>query len=786
MAPIVDKILSLFATPQGNVIIFLVLVLFSFGAFQACAFANGSQESIEKKRMRQGLLSLLVAQILLFLAGWLAWVGVIDEHAFLPVLDRVVALFSLVVIIWLWAFPKRTPVVDRIVLIIEAIILLAGVFSLIWWLRQNTEQFFNTSFLGAYAYYGGIALLLAGLILLIWKRPKSWGLGVTMLVIFLAGYLFQFILRQPVSDYAWLVRLGEMFAFVLLLEMPRRLLTSPEESPLSEGEKSIPLTVPRTSESLIQSIVNLSQEKSPQQYYLKMTHFVAQLMQAESCFLVVPPKSGAQMIVLMGYSFPDGRIIDGFTIDGQKTPLMIDGLRTGKILRIEGNKPDTEVKYLTSELELSHTGHLLSVPFRPKGSEVEMGLIVLSKPSQPEWSEEDGSLLMEISNELSAMVPQPDNMTGQNDRQGEGEEEIRPISEGAENLDQEFTPKASKPIAPAIGAAIGIQAASALADDSQKLRDTIDRLEEHNRELELLIGKGRPSIEEVEQLREELRAALIDLAHIPSTLSKSDQKMLELQLLTIKRLDDISQTELVTSIAQEFRQPLSAIIGYTDLLLAESAGLLGEMQCKFLERVKASTERLGILMDELVQVLTIDTGKVDQTLDTVDLEAVVDDAVGNIIAQISEKNITMRVDLPEKLPEICANQEAIRQILANLLENACIVTPEDGEIRLFARVERNEKESDLLHISITDQGGGIDKEDISRVFSRRYKVENPLIDGIGDTGVGLSIVKSLVELHKGRVWVETSVGIGSTFSILIPLLENQPETVNSAISKLNK
>jgi signal transduction histidine kinase len=782
MAPIIDKILSLFATPQGNVIIFLVLVLFSFGAFQACAYANGNLETVEKKRMRQGILFLLVAQILLFLAGWLAWLGVIEEHVYLPILDRVVALFSLVVIIWLWAFPKRTPVVDRIVLILEAAILIAGVISLIWWLKQNSGQYFNTSSAGAYAYYGGIALLIVGIILLIWKRPKSWGVGVTMLVIFLGGYLAQFIIRQPIGDYAWLVRLGEMFAFVLLLEMPRRLLSGTEESRFAEGERSIPLRPPLMSGSMIQSIVRLNKEKSPQQYYKRLTQIVAQLMQAESCLLVVPPKSGAQLIVLMGYSLQDECVIEGFTIDGQKMPSLLNGIRTGKIQLIDGNKEDSEVQVLTNQLALSHIAHLLTVPFRPKGSDVEMGLIVVSKPSQPMWSEQDGSLLSEISNELAAMIPQPDNMIDQKYRQGEGEEEIQPSLEGVANLDQEYPPEGGEPVAPAIGAAIGIGAALALADDRQKLQDSIEQLEERNRELELLVAKGRPSIEEVEQLREELRAALTDLARIPSTLSKSDQQMLELQLSTMKRLDDIGQTELVTSIAQEFRQPLSAIVGYTDLMLGESAGLLGAVQRKFLERVKASTERLGILMDELVQVLTIDTGKVDQTLDKVDLEAVIDDAVGNIIAQISEKNITMRVDLPEKLPEIGANQEALKQILANLLENACIVTPEDGEIRLFARVERKENETNLLHISVTDQGGGIDKVDIPRVFNRRYKVDNPLIQGIGDTGVGLSIVKSLVELHKGRIWVDTSKGIGSTFSILIPLVENQPELVNPAIS----
>jgi signal transduction histidine kinase len=250
--------------------------------------------------------------------------------------------------------------------------------------------------------------------------------------------------------------------------------------------------------------------------------------------------------------------------------------------------------------------------------------------------------------------------------------------------------------------------------------------------------------------------------------------MLEMQLTTMKHLDGIGQSELVTSIAQEFNQPLSSIIGYTDLLLGESVGLLGAMQRKFLERVKASTERLRILMDELVEVLAIDDGKLDQTLTIVDLEAVIDDAVGSIINQISEKNITMRVDLPEKLPEIQANRDAILQILSNLLQNACLATPADGEIRLYSRLEQK-NEAKYLLVAVSDQGGGIGQVDIPRVFSRRYKVENPLIQGIGDTGVGLSIVKSLVELQRGRVWVDTQEGIGSTFSVLLPLNEEHSD-----------
>jgi signal transduction histidine kinase len=254
--------------------------------------------------------------------------------------------------------------------------------------------------------------------------------------------------------------------------------------------------------------------------------------------------------------------------------------------------------------------------------------------------------------------------------------------------------------------------------------------------------------------------------------------MLELQLSTMKRLEATGQTEMVSSIIQEFRQPLSSILGYTDLLLGETIGLPGAEQRKFLERVKASTERLSILVNDLIEVLAIDRGSLDQTTDKIDLVALINGVVENMNAQTSEKKISFRMDLPEKPLEIRIDPEALHQIVANLLENAWLVTPEEGEISLCAGVEEKDSHPSFLRIAVTDQGGGIQQADLQSVFTRRYKMEHPLIQGIGDTGVGLSIVKSLVELHKGRVWIDTQEGLGSTFSVLMPLVEDQPETVN--------
>jgi len=228
---------------------------------------------------------------------------------------------------------------------------------------------------------------------------------------------------------------------------------------------------------------------------------------------------------------------------------------------------------------------------------------------------------------------------------------------------------------------------------------------------------------------------------------------------------------VLVSIAQEVRQPLSSVIGYTDLLLGESVGILGALQRKFLERVKASTERMGGLVEEMIQVTMMESGELVLMPKLVDLNTVIDEAVANTISYLSEKKIALRVDLPDQLPQIRADRDAVQQVLVNLLQNAGSATPDNGEISLHARTEVEENEPGYVLVQVSDSGGGIPVEDLPRVFSRLYRPDNSNIPGIGDTGVGLTSVKTLVEALGGRIWVDTDLGRGSTFSVLLPLSE---------------
>jgi signal transduction histidine kinase len=771
MAPIFDQAVSLLSTPEGFLIYSLVLGLCTFAALVSCIYAEGNQNSAVGKKMQLGLMLLFIAQLVLLISAVLGWLGVNNGRSFLPPLDSSLALFSLVLIIWLWAYPENHNRADVVATIIAGLIVVFGLFSIVMWTQQGSDVFYNATFMAALAYYIGIILLIGGIVLQISRRPAYWGFGLAMLIIMLVGYASQIFAGGSESDYAVYVHLAEMIAFIFLLALPQRLADIRQ---VTVPEKTIATFTTPLERQFIQSIAELFTETSPQGYYQDLARIVAFSMNADTCLLLMPPKTGEQLLVPVGYNRLYDKQVEGLASDGQKLPSIAEAIRTGKVLFLSGGA-GTELQVLTDALRLPQALHFMMVPFHPKGTTMIMGMAVLTQSADVVWKEADARRITETSQQLVSMAGQYTKGGNQQADQVEMTKKLQQSQAQTDEIKLEYAQlKARYDSVSAVGgvsAPLAVEMA-VMVENQKNLQDTISQLEKRNQDLERLLARGRPSVEEVEQLRQELRSALVDLARMPSTLSKSDQKMLEMQLSTVKHFDDMQPIELVNSIAQEFRQPLSSIIGYTDLLLGESVGLLGAVQRKFVERVKASAERLGILLNELVQIMSIDGGKVDQTQVSVDLKPVIDEAVATVAAQISEKNITLRVELPDNPPAVLVNKDALLQIIENLIENAYIITPTDGQIRLLARIEPQENLQRFMHISVSDQGGGVERTDISRVFLRRYKMENPHIKGIGDMGVGLSIVKSLVELNKGRVWVDSKEGIGSIFSVLLPLVED--------------
>jgi signal transduction histidine kinase len=236
---------------------------------------------------------------------------------------------------------------------------------------------------------------------------------------------------------------------------------------------------------------------------------------------------------------------------------------------------------------------------------------------------------------------------------------------------------------------------------------------------------------------------------------------------------DRLKSEFVATVSHELRTPMTSIRGYVDVLLMGAAGAVNENKAHFLNIIKNNTERLNILVNDLLDVSRIESGRVTLSPQALDLREIAEDVIGDVLRRSQEENKPMglSLDAPRKLPAVYGDVERVRQILGNLVDNAYHYTPENGTI--IVQIHPNGGKE--IQVDVRDNGIGIPLEDQARVFERFYRGEHPLVLSTPGTGLGLSIVKQIVEMHKGRIWMKSTgvPGDGSTFSFTLPIYEQQ-------------
>jgi signal transduction histidine kinase len=199
-----------------------------------------------------------------------------------------------------------------------------------------------------------------------------------------------------------------------------------------------------------------------------------------------------------------------------------------------------------------------------------------------------------------------------------------------------------------------------------------------------------------------------------------------------------------------------------------AAGPLNDQQTHFLEIVKNNSERLAILVNDLLDISRIESGRLNLSLQPFDAAPLAHEATTDLARRSQEDNKPMIIetDIPRKLPRVLGDPDQVRRILENLLENAYYYTAEGG--RILVRMRRN---GSNIQIDVQDTGIGIPREMQPRVFERFYRGEHPYVLATSGTGLGLSIVQHLVEMHNGKIWLESSgvPGEGSTFSFTLPV-----------------
>jgi signal transduction histidine kinase len=225
----------------------------------------------------------------------------------------------------------------------------------------------------------------------------------------------------------------------------------------------------------------------------------------------------------------------------------------------------------------------------------------------------------------------------------------------------------------------------------------------------------------------------------------------------LKKLDEL-KSEFINVASHELRTPLAILLGYAHLLDEQAA----DANKKYTEAIIQSATRLKNLVTDMLNLRYLEAGEMELELQPVQIAGTVQAVVEDLGFQADEKKQLLTLSIPEDIPSIWADEGKLHLILSNLLSNAIKYTPQGGSIEIGATVTE-----DQLAISVKDTGVGIATKEFRRLFDRFYQIGDSLRREHPGVGLGLSIVKELVELHEGQVWVESEVGRGSTFSFTI-------------------
>ncbi len=775
-------ILSLLTTPQGSLVYHLILV-FSIGSALQMAYVHWrSSEFPQARRTMFGLLMLLTAQVGLFLISALGSQGILNLPLFLPPLDRAITLFSLIWMMWLWTFPEPSRSADAATWLLSLLVAAALGLSLVAYSGEPVFQSYNATVYDGYWQLASIAFSVFALLILLVRRPNGWGNGAAVLLLSFAGHLLHLILGRADGDFPGAVRLMHLAAFPMLMTLPQR-FPAPSNRLTSVKQQDVPVAGERrrysTDPKTFHALLALAGESQADKVSQAITRAIAQTILADLCFLIYLTDNNNQMQIASGYDLIREENLEGGSMNKNLIPMLTNALQRGRPLRLPSSSTSADIKGLSDLLGLTNPGHLMSVPIITPEKDPIGGVLLLSPYSNRLWSAEDQAFLANIAISLVPIIQRGQKMTSLEQKGEQTRQALDVAQSRITDLERNNNDLLKQMDAVRADAQEGLAQAenlAAMTTVQEETQKALEKFKQENEELRAMKDvkstKGKASANTA-QLEGELRLTLEEVARLQNQLAEANMRIMEAEK-GVSTARSTEEAEVVASISQELRQPMSSIVGYTDLLLGESVGILGALQRKFVERIKSSTERIGNLIDDLIQVTTLETGLNELKPESVDLNLIIDNAMSYTSSQVREKNISMHLDLPKNVAAIHADREALQQILIHLLQNAGSASPVEGTVRLKVQTQSEDGREYVL-IQVTDTGGGIPAEDLQRVFTRLYRADNVLIQGVGDTGVGLSIAKTLTEAQKGRIWVESQMGVGSTFSVLLPIARKTAE-----------
>lgn len=307
-------------------------------------------------------------------------------------------------------------------------------------------------------------------------------------------------------------------------------------------------------------------------------------------------------------------------------------------------------------------------------------------------------------------------------------------------------------------AMLSVQAADVMGKDHLQVTHHFQL----DQKIDQVLTTREPEVLEIRRARPEEQVLEGWIAPAWEVGKSSHAALLVLRDITRFRKLEQMRTEFVSNVTHELSTPLTSIRGFAETLL-EGALEDPDASRHFLAIIKRESERLGRLIADILDLSRIESGKWKMMKQPLSLRALADDTVGRLEGKAAELGVQLTVAIPPDLPPVMGDPDRLAQVLLNLADNALKYTARGGAVTVGAADSAAE-----VRVSVADTGTGIPKADLPRIFERFYRVDKARARTTGGTGLGLSIAKHIVDAHGGRIWVESEVGVGTTFSFTLP------------------
>ncbi len=250
-----------------------------------------------------------------------------------------------------------------------------------------------------------------------------------------------------------------------------------------------------------------------------------------------------------------------------------------------------------------------------------------------------------------------------------------------------------------------------------------------------------------------------DLYHTKDNLEKKIKERTGELVKSLRAIEVISKTksDFISSVSHELRTPLTSVKGFSSLLVGDKFGKLPEEARKRLLKIDGNVNKLMVIVNTLLDISRIESGKMEIKIAPFDIIKLIKDVTDFLSPQTESKNISLSLDLLENL-RVYMDKNLIERVLTNLINNAIKFTSSEGKI--IVRCTQNNKQAT---ISVSDTGCGIGENDLGKVFQEFFRTNHPSTTGVEGSGLGLSLVKRIIDTHKEKIWVESKLGKGTTF-----------------------